>query len=162
MSCHVATLLVLACTVQAYLTSIFATELLFCARSVVWYRELWSDHASTKLPGPPPGAMDAAWKIYAYFLAEGSAFEVSLSDRRRKQILQLLASPTEDMFDRVQTYNIMGLKDHQQRFYTTSYFTDVPAAISSERGRFRLSDKAMSSSSLSTANKGRSTCFPFL
>ena len=127
---------------------------------MVWYRELWADHASQKLPGPPPGALDAAWKIYAYFLAEGSAFEVSLSHRRRKQILQHLAAPTEDMFERVQIYNIMGLKDHQQRFYSSLFFTELPVAINRERVRLaKFSGKTAAKSAVKTSH---SFCLPFI
>jgi hypothetical protein len=130
---------------KSYLTSIFASELLLCARCVARYKELWSEHT----PPPagarsrsearltvlaPPGVADLAWVIYAYFIADNSAYEVSLSHRRRRQILQDLAEPTAVMFDRMQAYNIMGLKDHQIRFYASEYFKSIPQTILKEQG----------------------------
>ena len=157
---------------KRYLTSIFATELLLCARCVARYKELWSEHArspamstsarirsgprSKALPPPPPGVADLAWKIYAYFIADNSAYEVALSHRRRRQILQGLAAPTADMFDRMQVYNVMGLKDHQLRFYVSDCFRELPLVIANEQNTRKPEEKVLGE------RRKTAACFSFI
>ena len=65
----------------SYLQSIVSSENLLCMRLIVMFKETFKAR-------PPPTQMAAsqnAWMIYKFFVAPGSAFEVSVSHRRRKQ-----------------------------------------------------------------------------
>ena len=122
-------------------------ELVYCVRSIVVYQQLWTDkqknasnHVESKVKGHTegkeeeiPSIDDAAWKIYSYFVAPGSAFEVSVSSRRRKEIQQQLAAPTIDMFDRLQDQTYTAIGHHLDRFYGSNFFLLLPDVIRQEQ-----------------------------
>lgn len=65
----------------SYLQSIVSSENLLCMRLIVIFKESFKN-------SPPPSQSSLsrnAWMIYKFFVAPGSAFEVSVSHRRRKQ-----------------------------------------------------------------------------
>ena len=65
----------------SYLQSIVSSENLLCMRLIAIFKETFREQ-------PPPtqtAASENAWLIYKFFVAPGSAFEVSVSHRRRKQ-----------------------------------------------------------------------------
>ena len=65
----------------SYLRSTVSSENLLCMRLIAIFKNSFTEH-------PPPSqsaASESAWQIYKYFIAPGSAFEVSVSHRRRKQ-----------------------------------------------------------------------------
>ncbi len=92
-------------------------------------------------------ASELAWQIYRYFVHPGSAYEIALSHRRRKELCLLMASPTRDMFDRVEKSALDALKVHYTTFknsvalrYSTAaairrYLADQRAAEEEERQR---------------------------
>ena len=124
---------------QQYLRSVVANEQLLCVRSISNYQQLWADHrnGSDTNNSPqldfPAGADSLAWNIYAFFIAPGSAYEVSVSDRRRKQIMTQLASPTEEMFNRVQEQTYGSIGHHLDPFYRSTFFTKLPDVIREEQ-----------------------------
>jgi len=59
--------------VQAYLTSVVAVELLLCIHAIYTFQALWVGHDATA-KDPPPGADDAAWTVYMYFVAQVGSF----------------------------------------------------------------------------------------
>ena len=64
-----------------YLRSTVSSENLLCMRLIVMYKNSFTEY-------PPPSqsaSSERAWQIYKYFIAPGSAYEVSVSHRRRKQ-----------------------------------------------------------------------------
>jgi hypothetical protein len=73
----------------SYLRSIVSSENLLCMRMIFLFREIF------KVPGPSlqSRASDMAWTIFKFFIAPGSAFEISLSTRRRKEVMHRLAAP---------------------------------------------------------------------
>jgi Regulator of G protein signaling domain len=70
-----------------YLRSRIASENLLCARAVHIFRTMAEIDRYSK------DANDMAWTIYGYFVAPESAYEISLSHRRRKEVMLALASP---------------------------------------------------------------------
>lgn len=59
----------------AYLSSIYSSENLLCARAISTYKCIWHDHVGPLGPlESPEGASDHAWKIYMYFVAVGDFF----------------------------------------------------------------------------------------
>lgn len=147
-----------------YLRSIVASEQLLCVRSIANYQQLWADRRSGQIkedpshPDFPKGADDLAWKIYAFFIAPGSAFEVSVSDRRRKQIMTQMASPTEDMFNRLQEQTYTSIGHLLDRFYESKYFTTLPDVIREEQ---RLEKSRAMQLKKKPTRKGRGRCLEF-
>ena len=121
---------------------------MYCVRSIVVYQQSWSEKLKGVSTRPAEGKTDghhaekddevasfddAAWKIYSYFVAPGSAYEVSVSSRRRKEIQQQLASPTIDMFDKLQEQTYTAIGHHLDRFYTSNFFQSLPDVIRQEQ-----------------------------
>lgn len=76
----------------SYLQSIVSSENLLCMRLIIIFKKTFREQ-------PPPtqtAASENAWMIYKFFVAPGSAFEVSVSYRRRKQteVLSINCFPT--------------------------------------------------------------------
>ena len=127
---------------------------------------MWIDHRNNPATNPtllesPAGANDLAWDIYAYFIAPGSAFEVSVSDRRRKTIMTHLACPTEEMFDRVQEQTYASIAHHLDRYYASRHFTDLPDVIREEQ-RLERSRSALLTKKPMPKGKGVGGCLVFL
>ena len=58
---------------QAYLTSVVAVELLLCIHAIYTFQALWASHdasAKDKDKDLPPGAEDACWTVFMYFVAQ--------------------------------------------------------------------------------------------
>ena len=72
-----------------------------------------------------------------HFSETGSVFEVSISHRRRKMIEQQLACPTFSMFDKIEKSVHASLQHHLDRFYTTTYFSNIPETIREEQLKAR-------------------------
>ena len=68
------------------------SENLICVRMIVIYEELMNN-LDLKSAGMQ------AWKIYQYFVAPGSAYEVSIHHVHRKQIMLGMADPKRGMFE---------------------------------------------------------------
>jgi len=119
-----------------YLQSIVASENLLCARAIEVFRSLWETNTTSSgvaFKKATPEIEDMAWLVYAYFVAPGAACEVSVSHKRRKQIMQALAAPTKQMFYRIDQSVMASLKLHFENFVRSSFFTDLPAIILAEK-----------------------------
>ena len=117
-----------------YLQSIHASESLILLRSLSVYH--CYHETQPRIRGVPEGVFDAAVKIYIYFIAEGSAFETSVSHSQRFNILNHLVRPTIDMFEEVEKSTKDSLNHHLLEFYTSSkhnYFSALPDKVKMER-----------------------------
>ena len=65
---------------------------------------------------------DFGWRVYNYFIAPGSAFEVCISIRQSKDIMWKLAIPTADMFDKAEQSALVTLRDHFNAFKRSKWF----------------------------------------
>jgi len=90
--------------------------------------------------GYPDGAEEAAWKVYLYFIAVGSAFEISVSHQQRKELLIGLSCPSMHMFDIVEKVTQDYLTHHLRDFYSTHFFESVPSKIINEIKNFKSSN----------------------
>ena len=75
----------------------FSDENVLFGRALSIFRCLWA-HKDPSIVGCPPEAKDMAWIIFRYFICPGAPFEISLTYRRRKDMMQLLADPQASMF----------------------------------------------------------------
>ena len=68
----------------------------------------------------PDGARECVWQLYLYFIAEGAAFEISLSRDERREIMLQMALPTEHMFDDIYKDLIITIAPHLASFYLSN------------------------------------------
>lgn len=72
------------------------TQKCFCSENLICYRmvTLFEERIEAKQP-----CQDLAWDIFRYFVAEGSAYEISIEFAKRKAIMLELAKPKHDTFE---------------------------------------------------------------
>jgi hypothetical protein len=72
------------------------TQKCFCSENLICYRmvTLFEERIEAKEP-----CEDLAWDIFRYFVAEGSAYEISIEFAKRKAIMLELAKPKHDTFE---------------------------------------------------------------
>lgn len=116
-----------------YLREIVSSENLLCARSIEIFRNLWDELPNLKKATEE--IEDMAWTVYEYFVAPGSAFEISVENRRRKQVMQSLASPSRMMFYRIEVSVIDALKPHYENYIKSSSFARLPEIILNEKNK---------------------------
>jgi hypothetical protein len=111
-----------------YCKSIYSQENLYCARAISIFKCHYKGHTKCPLP-----AEDMAWIVFRYFAAPGSVYEVSLSHRRRKEMMQGLAEPNVPMFDNIQESAFQMLRVHWKTFSHTPIFQTFPDKIKEEK-----------------------------
>lgn len=120
-----------------YLRQIVASEGLLFLRLLQVFDKLWEseEYAGHKLEPNyfPPGADELAWKIYCYFIAASSAFEMSIKSSARRQIMQSLACPHARMFKSEEKGAIEQLEHHYRNYFSSDVFKDLPDVIVEER-----------------------------
>lgn len=86
----------------SHLNTTQSAENLLCVRMIAIFLE----HMSAK---DIKRAKAQAWNIYRYFVASGSAFEVSLYSLHKKEVMLALAMPNVNMFDELKKSAMMML-----------------------------------------------------
>jgi hypothetical protein len=112
-----------------YSKRIYSEENVYLARAISIFKCLFAhaDPALLKSGKVPPEAEDQAWLIFRFFIAPGSAFEVSgLSLRRRKDIMLKMARPEPEMFSRVENSVHRLVRNQYIAFSTTNRFREIP------------------------------------
>ena len=111
---------------------IYSEENVFLARAIAIYKSNYVneiDTAAIKKGLFPPWVEAHAWLIFKFFVAPNSCFEVGMNERRRKEIMQRLASPTKDMFDGLERSTLRLIRNQYVTFSFTREFRGIPAAI---------------------------------
>ena len=83
-----------------YLQSIVSSENLLCLRAIDLFKESFPNSQLDEVEHTEDTHY-YVWLLYSYFIAPNSAFEISVSDRRRKYIRQALAYPKYNTFTKV-------------------------------------------------------------
>lgn len=132
-----------------YLQSTMSSENLLCARSIQVFREKMRHilhNASTRelcLDGP---VSEQAWMIFKFFVCQGSCFEVSLSHRRRHEVMNTLASPTMSMFDKVEKSALSALAHHLTAFKRSpQWVSELRGAVAEFQANQAASSKQQTS-----------------
>jgi hypothetical protein len=107
----------------AHCKSTFTDENLLCARAVEVFKYHFTNEKCSE------AGIDMAWLIFRFFGAPGSVFEVSLSHRRKKELMLNLANPKIDMFDRMQDSAIQMLRANWCSFARSAEFEGLPSQI---------------------------------
>jgi hypothetical protein len=85
-----------------------SAENLYCIRAIQVYKETYS--------------CDCAWSIFRYFVAPGSAYGISISHRKLKEVMRALASPQIDTFDAVEHSAMSALRVHFEAFRSSKEY----------------------------------------
>mmetsp|Transcript_24384 Transcript_24384/g.25009 ORF Transcript_24384/g.25009 Transcript_24384/m.25009 type:complete len:343 (-) Transcript_24384:33-1061(-) len=112
-----------------YLQGCFCSENLICYRLVTLFEE--------KMAKKQP-VTEITWDIYRFFVAEGSAFEISLEYSNRKSILLQLAKPKADCFLPVKKSAYMMLKTYFASYKTTADYRELANYVISKQGKPNL------------------------
>jgi Regulator of G protein signaling domain len=123
-----------------YLRSIVSSENLLCLRSIFFFRELCAKSVSGSASCSYE-ATERAWEIYKFFIAPGSAYEISLSSRRSKEVMQYLACPHEKMFEKVQKSALSALRVHWEQYKKSPQFSKLVDKIQLSISESQLQSK---------------------
>ena len=80
---------------------------------------------ATAMERPPVHIENLAWLIYRYFVAPGSAYEINLSVRQRKDIMIALARPERKMFDVLKATAYGFLETNFNSYKFTDEYTNL-------------------------------------
>ena len=116
-----------------YLYQRVCSENLLCVRMVEIFKERISY-------GDTQGAEEEAWTIYRYFVASGSAFEVSIGYTARKYLMRSLASPRLNTFDDIYKSAYHMLTANFSQFQQQEQYLQLATLL---RNKKILSDKSV-------------------
>ena len=117
-----------------YSRTIYSEENVLLARAISIFKSIFTHpEYTTRINGTKSSDSDAedqAWLIFQYFVAPGSAYEVSgLNEKSRKAIMLKLAHPEFEMFSKLES-DIHRLIHHQYlTFSYTKQFAELPDKI---------------------------------
>jgi hypothetical protein len=134
-----------------YCKKLFSEENLYCARAISIFKCHYKGHTKC-----PPAAEDMAWTIFRYFVAPKSVYEVSLSHRRKKEFMQLLANPEINMFQKVEKSVFNVLRGQWMNYVKTPEFLGMADIILEEKRKLETGEDTRASSS------EYRRCFPFI
>jgi hypothetical protein len=100
-----------------YMSAQVSTENLLCYRAIEIYKDFFDDNELNKTD-----IEDWAWTIYRFFVAANSSYEISVSYKKRKEIMSRLVSPGELLFERVQASAKSALKQHFEQYQLTAAY----------------------------------------
>jgi hypothetical protein len=151
----------------SYLQTIVSSENLLCVRMIEYFKELTPDSMTTKGGSLSSSinnyyrfeSINQAWLIYLYFVHPGSAYEVGLSHRRRKEVRLSMANPTRNMFDRLEKSAMEAVKVHFRNF-KNSYA--VKSKIKNNIVYFMLRREEEKALAIKNAERAKARCFPRL
>mmetsp|Transcript_19083 Transcript_19083/g.17313 ORF Transcript_19083/g.17313 Transcript_19083/m.17313 type:complete len:474 (+) Transcript_19083:170-1591(+) len=89
----------------------------------------------------PPDAQELAWSILRYFILPNSVYEISLSHRKRKDIMESLANPDYHLFDKVVKSVIGALRGNYDSYIRSDYFKNLITVIKTEKEKIAMEKK---------------------
>jgi Regulator of G protein signaling domain len=101
-----------------YLMKTIAAENLLCVRMILIFEDIIEKQDYS-------AARSHAWAIYKYFVAYGSAYEVSLNIRQRKNVMISLAKPTAEMFKDLKSTTMSLLMANFNAYKFTDEYTQL-------------------------------------
>eukprot|EP01042_Synura_sphagnicola_P002177 gene2177-2601_t len=104
-----------------YLRRQYSSENLLCVRMI----HMFEEKIGQRTPESEVEANNQAWEIYKYFVAPGSAFEVSCSFRVRKEVMLNLSKSSPGDFDKVKRSAMGMLNVNFESFQGTQEYADL-------------------------------------
>jgi Regulator of G protein signaling domain len=134
----------------AFLRARVSSENLICVRMINVYEEMWDS-------GRYSETTEQAWTIYKFFVAPGSAFEVSVNHAHGREMMLSLAKPHPHLFDQVKRSAFDMLKVNFELFRSTQEYAGLAAML---RSRIMESGpKGVDSVKVKTLKKDAKSCF---
>lgn len=112
-----------------------SSENLLCARLIYQFRGVYAR-------GDAEEAEKIAWKIFLYFVAAGSAFEVSLSHIEQKNFMRKLCEPSIEMFDPLEKSAKSVLNQYFEQFKRTEAYSRVAGILRDERSPRKVASES--------------------
>lgn len=110
----------------AYLKLQYSSENFLCVRMI----HIFEYHISTK---DTAAANHQAWEIYKYFVAPGSAFEVSCSFRVRKEVMLSLSQSSPTDFEKVKRSAILMMNVNLDAFKATPEYAALKSLLRTKK-----------------------------
>jgi hypothetical protein len=129
-----------------YSKTIYAEENVYFARALSIYSCHWK-HASPDTVGCPPEAEEMAWVIFRFYTCPGSPFEITMSDRRRKEMMQALANPVPNMFKIVGKSTHRVLRNMYSEYSFSNAFAMIPETIKAAKSKIQKESEISQESS---------------
>jgi hypothetical protein len=105
-----------------------SSENLLCVRLIHQFRETLEFR-------DVEGAEKIAWKIFLFFVAANSAFEVSLSYVEQKKLMRKLCEPSLEMFDPLEKSAKSVLHQYFEEFKKTESYSSIAIILRDERSQ---------------------------
>jgi hypothetical protein len=106
-----------------------------CAENLLCVRMI-DDFEKRKTNGEDKEAEEGAWTVYKYFIAPGSAFEVSILALDRKNLMKQLAQPKTGMFQKVRNSSYTVLKANFELFQNSEEFRSLGKIMRNNKMEF--------------------------
>jgi hypothetical protein len=134
-----------------YLRDRVCSENLICVRMIRIFEDFMNAEQYKE-------ASRQAWKVYQFFVAPGSAYEVSIHYLHRKDVMLSMAKPRVDMFEQIKRSGMTMLRTNFEEYKKTANYGGLSKFMrekKEELERARItSDKATTNSSLSCFGGG--------
>eukprot|EP01038_Epipyxis_sp_PR26KG_P004350 gene4350-6154_t len=111
-----------------YLCKIVSSENLRCLRAIEMFQNEFNLETTNNQLNHMKST-ELAWTIYKYFVAPGSAYEISTSQRIRKEVMRTLATPSYDMFVEVYQSALSSLRVHFASYAKTHEYNQLAEYI---------------------------------
>jgi hypothetical protein len=112
-----------------YLEKIVSSENLLCIRAIKIFQESFL----SAIPSENAKIFDNAWLVYRYFIASGSPYEISISYRKKKEVMRRLADPHLHLFDSIEQSALSALKSHYSSYILTKDYHELYRVIITKR-----------------------------
>jgi len=106
-----------------YLRQSMCTEELLCYQMVVKFEHEFSSEKTHA------HSLDTLWDIYRFFIAQSSAYEISLHYKLRKDLVLSMAEPHVAILDDVKRAVFTNLKNHFETFKQTAAYQNLSSLI---------------------------------
>jgi hypothetical protein len=147
-----------------YLEKIVSCENLLCLRAITLFKEA-AARANPSSVGPNGGgspllspgqansaatggpinvaeekarAFEYAWVVFRFFIASGSAYEISVSYRKKKDVMRRLADPTYHLFDSIEQSALSALKSHYASYVLTKEYNELNRVVLTRRNSVQV------------------------
>jgi len=112
-----------------YLEKIVSSENLLCLRAIRIFKEV----TTSLLPLERAKSFDQAWIVYRYFIASGAPYEISISYRKKKEVMRKLADPQLNIFDAIESSALSALRSHFTNYIATKEYHELFRVVISKR-----------------------------
>lgn len=112
-----------------YLEQVVSAENLYCVRAIAIFKEAISSNDVRERTN----SFELAWTVYKFFVAPGSAYEISIAYRLKKDLMRILANPTYNTFDDIEMSAMSALRIHFNNYLLTKEYARLHKIVLQNR-----------------------------